>query len=167
VLAEPLEGAAPLPPVSPVVLPVLEERPELVVAPLLRCLLVVPFVELEAVPAAPVVAPEPPAEPVELVGLVLWLLSALVCAGAPEGAVSAWASPVPLASAAPRLSVTAPAPSQLDVSMWRWCARRRAVPRCAVALARCVVRCLPAIAVPFSSSDVRPGRLPTAKRCRW
>jgi hypothetical protein len=156
VLAEPLEGAAPLPPVSPVVLPVLEERPELVVAPLLRCLLVVPFVELEAVPAAPVVAPEPPAEPVELVGLVLWLLSALVCAGAPEGAVSAWASPVPLASAAPRLSVTAPAPSQLDVSRWRRCARRRAFLASAVALARFLVRCLPAIAVLSRRCSFRP-----------
>jgi len=145
---------------------VLEERPEPVVAPLLRCLLVVPVVELEAVPAAPVEAPAPPAEPVELVELVLWLLSVLVCGAVPEGVVSAWASAVPLASAAPKPTVTAPAPSQLDVSMWRRCARRRAVLRSAVALAVCVVRCLPAIAVPFSSSPVTPGRLPTAKLCR-
>jgi hypothetical protein len=121
-----------------------EEPPELVVALARWCLVVV----------AAVAEPEPvPADPVELLKLAvaLWLLSALVCWGVPDGVVSAWANPVPLASAAPRPTVTAPAPSQVDASRWRRCARRRAFLACAVALARCVVWCLPAIAVPFSS----------------
>jgi hypothetical protein len=99
-----------------------EEPPGSVVALARWCLVVV----------AAVAEPEPvPADPVGLLELAvaLWLLSVLVCGGVPEGEVSAWASPVPLASAAPRPSVTAPAPSQLDVSIWRRCARRRAFPR--------------------------------------
>ena len=141
-----------------------EEPPESVVALARWCLVVV---------VAAVAEPEPvPADPVELLELAvaLWLLSVLVCGGVPEGVVSAWASPVPLASAAPMPSVTVPAPSQLDVSMRR--CRARAFLACAVALARCVVRCLPAIAVPFSSvvfSALRRGpRLGAADfRPRW
>ena len=141
-----------------------EEPPESVVALARWCLVVV---------VAAVAEPEPvPADTVELLELAvaLWLLSVLVCGGVPEGVVSAWASPVPLASAAPMPSVTVPAPSQLDVSMRR--CRARAFLACAVALARCVVRCLPAIAVPFSSvvfSALRRGpRLGAADfRPRW
>jgi hypothetical protein len=116
-----------------------EEPPESVVALARWCLVVV----------AAVAEPDP-AEPLEL-AVALWLLSVLACAGVPAGVVSAWASPLPLASAAPNPSVTAPAPSQLDASRWRRCARRRAFLASAAALARCVVRCLLAIAVPFSS----------------
>jgi hypothetical protein len=67
---------------------------------------------------------------------------------APGCDVSAWASADPLASAAPTPSVTAPAPSQVDASVWRWWARRLAFFISALAFARLVVRCMPAIAVP-------------------
>jgi hypothetical protein len=126
-----------------------EEPPESVAALARWCLVLV----------AAVAEPEPvPADPVELLELAvaLWLLSVLVCGGVPEGVVSAWANPVPLASAAPRPSVTAPAPSQLDVSRWRRCARRRAFLASAVALARFLVRCLPAIAVLSRRCSFRP-----------
>ena len=69
------------------------------------------------------VEPAPVVAPVEL---VLWLLLSVVCGAGPDCAASAWASPDPLASAAPTPSVTALAPSQLGASVWRWWARRLA-----------------------------------------
>jgi hypothetical protein len=86
--------------------------------------------------------PEP-----EPVVSVLVLPPALV----PGWEVSAWASADPLASAAPTPSVTAPAPSQVDASVWRWWARFRAFFISALAFARFVVRCSPAIAVTYFS----------------
>jgi hypothetical protein len=119
VLEEPLGWVEALPPVPVMVAPPAAEEPPdpvvvVVVAPPLLWLLVLAVDEVE--PADPVEPPEPPVAPTEL--MALWLLSVLACVS--EGVVSAWASPVPLARAAPKPSVTAPAPSQLDVSIWHW-----------------------------------------------
>lgn len=85
-------------------------------------------------------------EPVEPVGLVAELVELAVIA---LPVVSAWAKPDQLASAAPSPRVTAPAPSQLDVSTRRraaWRARRCALFRCALHFALYVRVCIPAMA---------------------
>jgi hypothetical protein len=88
VLEEPLGCVGALPPVLVVVAPPTAEEPPdpvAVVVALPPVLVVLPA-DAELEPADPVELLEPPAEPVEP---VLWLLSALVCAGVPDGAVSA------------------------------------------------------------------------------
>ena len=82
-----------------------------------------------------------------VVVLSVGALVVVLSAGVVEpGLVSALASPDPLTTAAPTPRVTAPAPNQVETSLWRWWVRRRAFLRSA--LARFVVRCLVAIAVP-------------------
>ena len=94
--------------------------------------------ELPADAGDPLVPALEPAEP------LLWLPPP----AEPDWDGSAWANPDPLAIAAPSPKVTAPAPSHVDVAMWRPSAPRRAFAARALALARFVVRCLPAMAVP-------------------
>jgi hypothetical protein len=62
----------------------------------------------------PVLEPLEPPAPVELVP---WVLSDDVDPPVPE---SAWASPDPLAKAAPSPRVTAPVPNQVETSLLRW-----------------------------------------------
>ena len=105
----------PLAPLEPLVLvPVDDEVPG---APVLRVPAVLPVWELDSVPANPVELVEPPAELVEPVESAPWLLPPVECGGVPLWEVSAWASPDPLASAAPTPRVSAPAPSQLDTGL--------------------------------------------------
>lgn len=97
--------------------------------------------------------------------LVLWRPP--VAPAAPDAEVSAWATPDPLASAAPRPSVIAPAPSQVYGSGRRCWARWRAVLRPALPLAEVFARCpraITVIAVPSEKSSALL-RLVVSIRC--
>ena len=153
-VAPPIPETAPRDPVLPDVLPDGEvvEVPVPAGVPVAPAL---PVVVLDPALAEPPVAPLEAPAPVELVP---WLLPDDVDPAVPE---SAWASPDPLAKAAPSPRVTAPAPSQLDVSTRRraaWRARRRAFFSCALAFARFVARCVPAM-VALPTKDVLRERL--------